>query len=335
MALAVVEGFVSSPMSQRTRTSLKASNANEIMPMKRGTSVAIVTPMNADTGKVDFDDLRRLLRYHVDAGTDNLCILGTTGEASVLTEKEKEDVLKIAVEEVKGIMPILVGTGTIDPTKIKAATQQARDLGCDAALVVTPYYVKPPQRALVNHFMTVADWDILPVVPYNVPGRTGVNMMDENLALISQHPNIVALKDATGDVDRLVNLRKLLAEQQNTDFLLYSGDDGTTIDFIARGGDGCISVTANVAAKQLREAVHAALAGDVETANKLNEPLVDLHQKLFVEANPIPAKWAAAHLGLIKSAYARPPLCEMDDKYAPEVTAALIAAGVLEPAALL
>jgi len=292
--------------------------------MRPGSSVAIITPMIPETGAVDIEGLRHLLRYHVESRTDNLCILGTTGEASVLSMPERELVLKTAVDEVKGKMPILVGTGAINPTSIKAMTQQAIDLGCDASLVVTPYYVKPPQRCLIRHMTDAADWG-LPVVMYNVPGRTGVNFSDESIAIASEHAGIVGVKDATGDLSRVDALRKLVSD----DFLLYSGDDGSTADFIAKGGNGSISVTANVAAAAMRDMIAAALDKRFDEANEINDRLVGLHNKLFVECNPIPVKWAAKRLGLINSAFCRPPLDEMDPIFESQLEDALKQAGLL------
>ena len=175
------------------------------MPMQQGSSCAIITPM-LDTGKIDLNSLRNLLQYHLDSGTDNLCILGTTGEASVMSMDERAQVLKTAVEMVKGKMPILAGCGTINPNNVKEMTKQAIDLGCDASLLVTPYYVKPPQRGLIKHFSDMADLG-LPVVMYNIPGRAKVDLTPESTAILAEHPNIVGLKDATGDLDRVKIIR--------------------------------------------------------------------------------------------------------------------------------
>jgi 4-hydroxy-tetrahydrodipicolinate synthase len=311
------------------QTSLKAaSNVNEIVPLRQGSTCALITPFTR-TGEVDVGSLKQLLQFHLDSGTDNLCILGTTGEASVLSMEERAIVLNTAVEMCKGKIPLLIGTGTINPKSVKEMTLQAMDIGCDASLVVTPYYVKPPQRALINHFTTAADIG-LPVVMYNVPGRSASNFLDENIVLCSQHENIVALKDATGDLKRLDNVLGLLEkENRRNDLLLYSGDDSTTTDFCLKGGDGCISVTANVAAKTMHNMVQAAVAGNTELANKLNEPLVKLHKQIFCESNPIPAKWCAKKVGLIKSAYLRPPLVEMDPIYERGLEGVLREAGLL------
>jgi 4-hydroxy-tetrahydrodipicolinate synthase len=285
--------------------------------------------MIPETGAVDMEGLRKLLRYHLEQGTDNLCILGTTGEASVLTMEERKLILTTAVTEVKGKIPILVGTGTINPTAVKTFTQQAMDLGCDASLLVTPYYVKPPQRCLIQHMTDAADYG-LPLVIYNVPGRTAVDFKDENIAIAAQHPNIIGVKDATGDVSRVESLRKLTNEHSSSkDFLLYTGDDGTTLDFILKGGDGCISVTANVAANAMHRLVQAARDGNVEEATSINAPLLGLHKNLFCESNPIPVKWAAMRLGLVDSAYCRPPLAQLEQQFESQVEDALRQAGLV------
>eukprot|EP01083_Nonionella_stella_P281865 959306_1 len=239
---------------------------------------------------------------------------------------ERAQILKTAVEEVKGKIPILAGTGTIDPNHVKEMTLQAIDLGCDASLVVTPYYVKPPQRGLVNHFISVAELG-LPVIMYNIPGRTKVDLSLESTAICAEHPYIVGLKDATGDLDRVKKIRSLVGDK----LLLYSGNDDTSPNFVMRGGDGCISVAANVAPEAVHDVIVAALEGDAELVKKLNEPLLGLHKNLFLESNPIPVKWAAWRAGLIDSPYCRPPLDELDPKFHNDVEAALKAAGLIGP----
>lgn len=255
--------------------------------MRQGSSCAIITPMT-NTGELDIPSLRKLLQFQVASGTDNLCILGTTGEASVMTMDERAQILKVAVEEVEGKMPILAGTGTINPIAVKEMTLQAIDIGCDASLVVTPYYVKPPQRGLIKHFTDMADLG-LPVVMYNIPGRSKVDLTPESTVICAQHKNIVGLKDATGDLDRVKKIRSLLGD--DSDLLLYSGDDGTSPEFVMRGGDGCISVTANVAPEEMHNLMMASLDGEAELVKKINEPLLALHNKLFVESNPIPVSF--------------------------------------------
>eukprot|EP01083_Nonionella_stella_P093306 261456_1 len=309
-----------------TRAALHASNVDEIIPMTQGSSCAIITPMT-DSGKLDIPSFRNILQLHVEAGTDNLCVLGTTGEASVMTMDERATVLKTAVEEVKGRIPILAGTGTINPQHVKEMTLQAIDLGCDASLIVTPYYVKPPQRGLVNHFVSMADLG-LPVVMYNIPGRAMVDLSPESTAICAEHPNIIGLKDATGDLDRVGKIRSLVGDK----LLLYSGNDDTSPNFVMRGGDGCISVTANVAPEAVHNLMVAALEGDAELVKQINEPLLGLHKNLFLESNPIPVKWAAWRAGMIDCPYCRPPLDELDPKFHEDVETALRAAGLIQSA---
>jgi 4-hydroxy-tetrahydrodipicolinate synthase len=298
-----------------------------MIPLRRGATVALITPFKPD-GSIDIPGIEKLIDMHLEAQTDNLCVLGTTAEASVMSMDERALVLKTIVDKAKGKVPIMVGTGTINPDTVKKYTQQAIDLGADASLVVSPYYVKPPQRGLIRHFTDMADLG-LPVILYNVPGRTAVDLSDETIATLSQHENIIGVKDATGDISRLTSLKKILGEEGSRNFLKYSGDDGTTTDFLLEGGDGCISVTANIVPAVMRAMVHAALEGNEEQAIELNRPLTLLHKRLFVESNPIPCKWAANRLGIVDSAYCRPPLDELDPQYHAFLEEALAAANLL------
>ena len=293
-------------------------------PMTPGSTCALVTPYTA-SGKIDVPALRNLLRFHVENGTDGLCILGTTGEAAVMSMDERATVLTAAVEEVKGKIPILAGTGTIDPVHVKEMTLQAIDIGCDASLVVTPYYVKPPQRGLVKHMLSMADLG-LPVVIYNIPGRSKVDMLPESIALCADHPNIIGVKEATGDVGRVDELRKLTGNK----LLLLSGDDKTDAEFVLRGGDGCISVTANVAPKQKHELMMAALRGNKDEIARINSKLDPVTQALFIESSPMPCKYALKKMGMIEHSFARPPLDDLDPKYYDDVEIALRGAGILE-----
>ncbi|KAG7343169.1 dihydrodipicolinate synthase [Nitzschia inconspicua] len=336
-----VRGFISNKPSiqlQPTPSSLRqrqrhgdplfvGSNANEMMPLRRGSTVALITPFKPD-GSIDINGIEKLIDMHLEAQTDNLCVLGTTAEASVMSMNERELVLKTIVNKAKGKIPILVGTGTINPDSVKKYTQQAIDFGADASLLVTPYYVKPPQRGLIKHFTSMADLG-LPVIVYNVPGRTAVDLSDETIAIMSQHEAIVGVKDATGDVSRLTSLKKVLSEMGDTNFLKYSGDDATTTDYILEGGDGCISVTANIVPGLMRAMVHAALEGNEEQANELNRRLSLLNKRLFVESNPIPCKWAANRLGIVDNAYCRPPLDVLDPQYYSFLEEALTAANLI------
>ncbi|KAL3789591.1 hypothetical protein ACHAWO_009154 [Cyclotella atomus] len=318
-------------INQLSTSSVAAAgnNADERTPMRQGSYVALVTPLTS-TGQINLPELRTLLQFHLEAGTDGLCILGTTGEASVLTMAERKMVLDVAVEEVKGKIPILVGTGTIDPEHVKEQTLQAIDCGCDASLVVTPYYVKPPQRGLMRHFETMADLG-LPLCIYNVPGRTGVDILPESIGKIAGHPNIVAVKEATGDVSRVGKIHEAMTANgvDKGSVLLLSGDDGSTDEFVLSGGDGCISVTANVAPAQVHELVMAALNGDKAEVERINAPLRSLHNDLFCEANPIPVKWAVKRIGKIECAYLRPPLDELSPDFHEKIENALNTAGLI------
>ena len=299
---------------QQTSTSLEASNANEINPLRPGSICALVTPF-LPNGDIDIPSLRKLLQFHKEAKTDGLCVLGTTGEASLLTIDERKVVLDTVVDEVKGIIPILVGTGSINPNEVKSMTQQAIECGCDANLIVTPPYIKPPQRGLVNHFVSLAELG-LPVVVYNVPGRTGVDFSPEAVGQCFQESElIIGVKEATGDVSRVKALREATTNDSNRSLLLYSGDDSTEAEFVLQGGDGCISVTANVAPAKMAQMMKYALDGNREEAMKINEQLDSIHKNIFVESNPIPAKWALKRMGKIESGFCRPPLTELDEQY--------------------
>lgn len=297
--------------------------------MRQGSHVALITPMTP-TGAIDLPALRSLLQFHLESGTDGLCILGTTGEAAVMTAAERKTVLDVAVEEVKGKIPILVGTGTIDPERVKEQILQAIDCGCDASLIVTPYYVKPPQRGLVRHFETMADLG-LPVVLYNVPGRTGVDFLPDSVGRVAGHPNIVGVKEATGEVSRVAEIHAACEAHgvPKDSVLLFSGDDGTTDEFVLAGGDGCISVTANAAPAHMHNLMMAALQQDREEVARINAPLRSFHRDAFCEANPIPIKWAVKRMGNIDCAYLRPPLDELAPEYHGVVETALQEAGLL------
>lgn len=312
-----------------SKTQVKASNSAEPIPLKKGSTVALVTPF-LPNGDIDQEGLRTLFRFHKENQTDGLCVLGTTGEASLLTMEERKIVLDIAVEECKGTIPLLIGTGAINPVEVKEMTLQAMDCGADAALVVSPPYIKPPQRGLVDHFTNIAKLG-LPVVVYNVPGRTGVDVTPASIGLCAQmHENIVGVKEATGDVSRVKAIRDVEKEVNvGRELLLYSGDDSTEAEFVLSGGDGCISVTANVAPKQMHDMMMAALDGNRDETMRINETLKSIHSDIFCESNPIPAKWAMKRLGKIDNAICRPPLAELDEKFHSVVEAALGGAGLI------
>lgn len=295
-----------------------------VMPLPSGSLVALVTPMKSD-GSLDEDGLRELLRWHKDEGTDGVVILGTTGEASTLSVDEKEKVMSITKDEVGGILPIVVGTGTISTKATIEATQHAKANGADAALVVTPYYVKPSQAGLYQHFTTIADAVDLPLILYNVPGRTGVDLSVETTVKLSHHPMIKGLKDATGDNNRVGPMRQIIGE----DFRLYSGEDGMAREYVLKGGDGVISVTANVAPHAVHNVMTSAKAQDAETAKKTDDPLSALHRDLFCEANPIPVKWSLFRMGKMQDGI-RLPLTVLDMDFHDRLQAALSQADCIE-----
>jgi len=278
--------------------------------------------MDAD-GQVQQDKLRELLRWHVECGTNGMVILGTTAEASTLTQAERELVMRTAQEEIGGRMPMIVGTGTIQPEAVIRQGEQAAAFGADGVLVVTPYYVKPTQKGLVRHFEAIADASSLPVILYNVPGRTGVDMTPITIGQLSQHPRIVGVKEATGDVMRVAPLRELCGPN----FLLYSGDDATAVDFVLAGGDGAISVTTNVAPAMMRDVMACARIGDAVRARELNAQLELLHRRLFLQSNPIPVKWALGQMGRAGPGI-RPPLTVLEPEFHTPVLEALEVAGI-------
>ncbi len=294
--------------------------------MFRGSLVALVTPMTAD-GALDFTALDRLLEFHIAAGTDAVVIAGTTGEAPTLEADELEALVARAVATCGDRMPVIGGSGSNCTRKTVDLTRRVRRAGAKAALVVTPYYNKPPQRGLESHYRAVADQGGLPVIMYNVPGRTGCDLQPETAAALASHPGLVGLKEATPDLARLARLRELCPE----DFCLLSGDDATSLGFILGGGQGVISVTANAAPRLIKGMCQAALAGEERKARMIDERLKDLHAALFCEPNPIPVKWVVKALGLI-SAGIRLPLSWMATEHEARVRAAMEKAGLGEPA---
>lgn len=272
-----------------------------------GSVVALVTPMTS-TNAIDYPALVELLKWHVKEGTDGAVILGTTGESTMIDLDERTKIIQTAVSTVNGAFPIIVGTGTIETSKVIELGKHAKDNGADATLVITPYYVKPPQRALVKHFIDIANAVDLPMIVYNCPGRTGVDMKPETVAQISTHKNIVGIKDATGDLERVASLRS----QCGPKFLIYSGEDDSGCDFVRIGGDGVISVTANVAPGIMHQMLSASKTGRKEEADKINAMLMPLHKRLFLESNPIPAKMVLTLMGKIGTGI-RPPLAPLAD----------------------
>lgn len=285
--------------------------------------VALVTPMNEDES-VDYAALERLLEWHIQSGTQAIVAVGTTGESATLDMKEHCDVIRFVVERVKKRIPVIAGTGANSTTEAIELTQCAKQAGADACLLVTPYYNKPTQEGLYLHHKKIAEAVDIPQILYNVPGRTACDMQPETIGRLAKISNIVGVKEATGDLSRVSKILELV----DADFDLYTGDDATAIEFILLGGHGGISVTANVAPDQVAKAYDAALAGDAIKARRLDAPLMELHQKLFVEANPIPVKWAMAEMGLLKPAI-RLPLTPLSEHYHDIVRGALVHAGVL------
>jgi len=291
--------------------------------MFRGSMVALITPMH-DDGAPDWESLCALVDFHVEQGTDAIVAVGTTGEASTLDEKDHCLVIRRVVEFSAGRLPVIAGTGANSTTEAIALTRCAKEVGADAALLVTPYYNKPTQEGLYLHHKAVAEAVDIPQLLYNVPGRTACDMVPETIARLAKIDNIIGVKEATGELDRVTQIRQLCGE----DFLLISGDDATTRQFLLMGGNGTISVTANVAPKQMHRMCAAALAGDASKAEQLDQPLAGLHDKLFVEANPIPVKWAVHRLGRAATGI-RLPLTWLSQELQAPVEAAMEQAGLL------
>lgn len=277
--------------------------------MLQGSLVAIVTPMLED-GRLDIPCLNALIDYHIDQGTDGIVIVGTTGESPTVDFDEHCLLIKTAVEQVNKRVPVIAGTGGNSTKEAIVLTQQAKALGADACLLVAPYYNKPTQEGLYQHFKAVADAVDIPQILYNVPGRTGCDIQNDTALRLAVHQNIVGIKDATGGLERGTDL--LLRAPEN--FAVYSGDDATSLPLMLMGAKGVISVTANVAPKLMHEMCMAALKGDIANARAINAKLFALHQKLFVEANPIPVKWVLQQMGLIKTGI-RLPLVNLSMQY--------------------
>lgn len=275
--------------------------------MFSGSLVAIITPMLAD-GQVDYVSLKKLLNYQVDNGTDGLVIMGTTGEAATIPFSEQLTVMQFVIDEVQGRVKIIAGNGSNSTAEAIEKTKQLNELAIDGFLTVTPYYNKPTQAGMVAHFKAVAAATDKPVLLYNVPGRTGVDMLAGTVATLSAVPNIVGIKEATGSLARLAELQKLCPN----DFLLLSGDDASACEFLLQGGHGVISVTTNVAPLAMSQMIKAAVQQDRTTAEQIDQTLQGLHRDLFIESNPIPSKWALWRLGLINSDFARLPLTQLE-----------------------
>lgn len=290
--------------------------------MIQGSMVALVTPMNADNS-LDWASLHKLVDWHLEQGTHAIVAVGTTGESATLNVNEHLAVIKKVVDQVNGRIPVIAGTGANSTSEAVELTQAAKDAGVDACLLVTPYYNKPTQEGLFLHHAHIAQAVAIPQFLYNVPGRTGVDMKPETALRLAKVPNIVGIKEATGDLERA----KLLIEQAPSSFAIISGDDATAVDLILLGGKGDISVTANVVPAAIARMCELALASKAEEARAINERLLPLHTAMFVESNPIPVKWAVEQLGLIQSGI-RLPLTRLSEQYHQQVKTAMQAAGI-------
>lgn len=291
--------------------------------MISGSIVAIVTPMHED-GSLDFPGLRKLIDWHIAEGTDSIVIVGTTGESPTVTVEEHCELIKVAVDQAAKRIPIIAGTGGNSTSEAIELTRYAREVGADASLLVVPYYNRPTQEGMVRHFKAIAEAVDIPVILYNVPGRTVADMSNETILRLAQVPGIIGVKDATGNIARGTDLLR----QAPASFSVYSGDDPTAMALMFCGGRGNISVTANVAPRAMHELCVAAMAGRTAEAIAINNKMLPLHNKLFVEPNPLPVKWALTQMGLISSGI-RLPLVGLSSEYHETVRAALRESGVL------
>jgi 4-hydroxy-tetrahydrodipicolinate synthase len=287
----------------------------------KGSLVAIVTPMLED-GALDFDAFRRLIDWHINEGTDGIVVVGTTGESPTVDFDEHSLLIKTAVEHVAGRVPVIAGTGANSTSEAIELAAYARKAGADLSLSVVPYYNKPTQEGLYRHFKAIAEAVDLPHIVYNVPGRTVADLQNDTVLRLAQIPNIVGIKDATANLER----GSELIRRKPRDFLVYSGEDSAGLPLILMGGHGIISVTANVAPRLMHEMCAAALEGNIARARDLNNKLLPLHRNLFLEANPIPVKWALQQMGHIKGGI-RLPLTPLSAAYHEQVREALRHAG--------
>lgn len=291
--------------------------------MFRGSMVALVTPMHED-GSLDFESLSRLVEFHIANGTTAIIAVGTTGESATLDMQEHCEVIRQVVDMARGRVPVIGGTGSNSTREAIELTQAAMSAGADACLLVTPYYNKPTQEGLYRHFKAVADAVPIPQILYNVPGRTACDLLPETVGRLAKIPNVVGIKEATGNLGRLAELKAICGD--SIDY--YSGDDATAREFILAGGKGVISVTANVVPRAMQDMCEAALRGNAEEAARIDARIAPLHTGLFVEANPIPVKWALHCMGLIPPGI-RLPLTELAERFRPGLEQQLREAGAL------
>ncbi|MET3139099.1 4-hydroxy-tetrahydrodipicolinate synthase [Undibacterium sp. GrIS 1.2] len=290
----------------------------------QGSLVAIVTPMHAD-GSLDLPCLRKLIDWHIAEGTDGIVIVGTTGESPTVTVEEHCELIRVAVEHTNKRIPIIAGSGGNSTAEAIALTKFAKEIGADASLQVVPYYNRPTQEGMYQHFKKIAESVEIPVILYNVPGRTVADMSNETILRLADVPGIVGVKEASGNIARDTDLIRLAPSS----FAVYSGDDATAMALMFCGGKGNISVTANIAPRAMHELCVAAMNGDTKAAIAINNRLIPLHNKLFIEPNPLPVKWAMQEMGLIPSGL-RLPLVPMSVQYHDVVRAALRESGVLQ-----
>lgn len=291
--------------------------------MFSGSIVALLTPFNID-GEVDYQSLKNLVEYHIDAGTSAIVAVGTTGESATLTVEEHVKVVSKVVEFADGRIPVIAGTGANATHEAITFSRLLNNSGIAGCLSVTPYYNKPTQEGLYQHFKAIAKASAVPIILYNVPGRTGVDMLPETVARLAKIDNIVAVKDATGDLSRVEKHRELCGE----DFILLSGDDATGLDFVKLGGHGVISVTNNIAARDMADMFKLAAQNNYAEAEIINQRLMGLHTGLFVESSPIPVKWAAHELHLIENGGLRLPMTPLSEAGQEVVKAALAQANI-------
>ena len=290
--------------------------------MFKGSMVALATPMH-EGGVVDNTALEHLIEFHIAHGTQGIVAVGTTGESATLTPEEHLAVIELTIKTVAGRVPVIAGTGSNSTHEAIDMSLEAAALGSDAVLLVTPYYNKPTQHGLLAHFQAIANAVSLPQFLYNVPGRTAVDMLPETVAEAAKSDNVVGIKEATGSLQRLAKIKALVDD----DFLLLSGDDATSKDFMLQGGHGVISVTANVAPKLMSELCAASIAGDEQKATEIDANLLALHENLFIEANPIPVKWCLHTMGLMQTDI-RLPLTVLSKEYRPKLMESLAAANI-------
>nr|WP_314171266.1 4-hydroxy-tetrahydrodipicolinate synthase [uncultured Aggregatibacter sp.] len=292
-------------------------------PLLQGSIVALVTPMN-NHGEVDFENLKQLVEYHVQAGTDAIVSVGTTGESATLSIEENVKVILKTVEFAAGRIPVIAGTGANATSEAVTMTKLLNNSGIVGCLSVVPYYNKPTQEGMYQHFKAIAECTDIPQILYNVPGRTGSDLLPETVGRLSAIPNIIGIKEATGDISRVQKIKQLAGK----DFFVFSGDDASCLEAMKLGAEGVISVTSNVAPKAMAEMCCLARQGHFSEAETINQRLMPLHKNLFIESNPIPVKWACYKLGLIADPTLRLPLTLLSESAQPVVLDALNFAGL-------